>query len=231
MDKKINFISLNEIVSDFIINDHPVEPSGKYIPDWYRDSDKFADKEKTKPTYKQCISFLDALTSGYMISTTCDIYVKHTSNGDIVFEHSFDAFQNVVKRGYESVAGLAHAQGWSPQVFAWVFPYGIKTPKGYSVLITHPLNRDDLPFRTTSGVVDSDRYHSSGAVPFSLKDDFEGLIPVGTPIAQVLPFKRDSWDSKTTVGDPIQQSRSNGLLRKKFSGVYKDIFWQNKKYR
>lgn len=231
MSKKISFLSLDEVVSSSIMNTQPMAPSSKYIPNWYKDSSPFADEQKTKATYKKCISFLDSLTSGYMVSTICDIYVEHLPNGQVEFKQSYDAFKSVTIRGFESVEGLAHAQGWSPQIFAWVFPYGIKTPKGYSSLITHPMNRDDLPFRTTSGIVDSDVYFSSGAVPFSLKDDFEGLIPVGTPIAQIIPFKREDWTSETIKGDPEQQAASNGLLRKRFSGVYKDLFWQNKKYR
>ena len=34
----------------------------------------------------------------------------------------------------------------------------IETPPGYSMLITHPFNRPDLPFTTLTGLVDCDRY-------------------------------------------------------------------------
>ena len=36
---------------------------------------------------------------------------------------------------------------------------------GWSILFTHPLNRDDLPFRTLSGIVDCDRF-GAGLVHF-----------------------------------------------------------------
>src|SRR5215475_8103617 len=37
----------------------------------------------------------------------------------------------------------------------------IEAPEGYAVLLTHPLNRVDLPFTTLTGIVDCDRYHDN----------------------------------------------------------------------
>jgi hypothetical protein len=50
-----------------------------------------------------------------------------------------------------------------------------------------------------AGIVDSDKYHGAGNIPFFLKEEFEGLIPKGTPYAQIIPIKRAEW---TTVFDP-----------------------------
>jgi dUTPase len=40
-------------------------------------------------------------------------------------------------------------------MFAWGALFGVGTEKSECVLITHPLNRHDLPFVTTSGIIDS----------------------------------------------------------------------------
>jgi len=80
--------------------------------------------------------------------------------------------------------------------YAWKSLFNIQTPKGYSILISHPHNRFDLPFTTLSGIVDSDMTMARGNLPFFLKSGFEGIIPVGTPIYQVMPFKRENWQSE-----------------------------------
>ena len=75
----------------------------------------------------------------------------------------------------------------------WLPQWGWKTPRGYSTLVTHPFNRFDLPFTTTTAIIDSDKYWGAGNIPFFLKDGFEGIIPKGTPYVQIIPIKRKKW--------------------------------------
>ena len=68
-------------------------------------------------------------------------------------------------------------------------------------MITHPLNRNDLPFITISGIVDGNfAISADGNVPFYIKNNFEGIIPQGTPIAQLIPFYRQNWFFKIKKG-------------------------------
>ncbi|MCG8461128.1 MAG: hypothetical protein MI919_32995, partial [Holophagales bacterium] len=62
----------------------------------------------------------------------------------------------------------------------------IECPSGWSLLVTHPVNREDLPFRTLTGLVDADRYGDAFIhFPARWSDpDFTGLLPRGTPVAQ-----------------------------------------------
>lgn len=62
------------------------------------------------------------------------------------------------------------------------------------MLFVHPLNREELPFRTLAGRVDCDRF-AGGFVHFpALWTDpgFEGSLPKGTPVAQAFPVPRES---------------------------------------
>ncbi|MGB6237383.1 MAG: hypothetical protein WBG16_08555, partial [Bradyrhizobium sp.] len=57
---------------------------------------------------------------------------------------------------------------------------------------THPVNRDDLPFRLITGLVDADLFHDGG-INFPaiwLEPDFSGVLPKGTPVAQVFAVPR-----------------------------------------
>ena len=79
----------------------------------------------------------------------------------------------------------------------WTVPWSIETPKGFSLLFTHPLNRMELPFVTMSGIVDTDEYECPVNLPFLIREGFMGVIPKGTPIAQVIPIKREKWSSNS----------------------------------
>ena len=77
-------------------------------------------------------------------------------------------------------------------------PPFIEAPPNYSLLITHPVNRTDLPFTTLTGLVDSDLYHDSRInFPAHWHDlSFTGVLPKGTPVAQCIPVRRERWDSR-----------------------------------
>ena len=74
----------------------------------------------------------------------------------------------------------------------------IEAPPGYSLLFTHPVNRTDLPFTTLTGLVDCDRFHDTPPnFPARWHDTgFDGVLPKGTPVAQCLPVKRESWNAR-----------------------------------
>jgi hypothetical protein len=82
----------------------------------------------------------------------------------------------------------------------------IELPPGYSLLVTHPFNRGDLPFRTLSALVDADRYSDNFLnFPARWRDpDFRGVVEKGTPVAQCVPIKRETWQPRfETIGDEV----------------------------
>jgi hypothetical protein len=70
----------------------------------------------------------------------------------------------------------------------------VELEPGYSLFATHPVNREDLPFRTLTGIVDSDRFNAVGILfPAAWTDDgFAGVLPAGTPVAQCFPVSREA---------------------------------------
>jgi hypothetical protein len=62
--------------------------------------------------------------------------------------------------------------------------------------------------------------------------NFEGLIPKGTPIAQVIPFKREDWQMKIgSKEELIEQNNITQKLQTKFFDRYKSMFWTKKEYK
>ena len=55
------------------------------------------------------------------------------------------------------------------------------------------MHQESSPIKVFEGIVDTDQQHIMN-FPFVYKDpEFEGIIPAGTPIVQVIPFKREKW--------------------------------------
>jgi hypothetical protein len=98
-------------------------------------------------------------------------------------------------------------------------------------LATHPLNRHDLPFITLTGIIDGGVVmQSRGNFPFYIKEGFEGIIPKGTPIIQLIPFRQENWKSKKRVGLIEEGKKHNFLASSVISDWYKKTFWIRKKY-
>lgn len=213
-----------------------IKPIRNYIPEWYKKTDRFIGKKQIiggvtdgAKTIKLCVPFLDTLVSGYTVELWQDVQVVIDNFGTQVM--LWGGEPDVAEKRPDAIQGnLPIPNGYSEQAFAWKFPFAIKTPKGYSVLMSHPMNRYDLPFITLSGIVDSDITMSPGNLPFFLKEGFEGMIPKGTPIVQIFPYKRDSWESKEDKSISEEAEKQRLLTLRSAFGYYKTKVWNKKTY-
>ena len=233
--KEITFNPANYVVQEFL---EKPKPAKSYIPDWYKESNAFIGGKLNfskgyNPDIKLCMPYFDTLTSGYIIELYQDIYVTTNSNGTQHIDVPEVGPLGIPADKQKSDIGLDVPRPfhYSQNMWTWNMPWSVTTPKGYSTMFVHPINRHDLPFISTSGIVDTDMFALSGNLPFFIKEDFEGIIPKGTPIIQVIPFKRDSWISKSEEYDDIETSKLKFLMRSAMYGVYKKMFWQKKEYK
>lgn len=212
-----------------------ISPIKNHIPKWYKDLKKFNGEKPQFVPYKtvgvkECAPFLDALTTGYTIQLPADVLIEKQESGGHMFTWmSPDQRDLVGTRPEIPDQYFPSLPGFSSTKFSWLTRVAIEIPSGYSILVTHPLNRFDLPFQTFSGVIDSFAM-PSGVIPFYLKSDFEGLIPAGTPIAQIIPFKRDNWVSKLKPGLHDRAERNRRISRSTLVGWYKQNVWKKKSY-
>jgi len=202
MSKNINFRATSK--TDFEVQLKPY-PAVKKLPSWFLDMppylasggqpldgklhfrDRFANT-----TYKKCVPLLDGMSAGYIVPLWADVMVEQ-ENGiqsiywktykDVFSIHGDHAGQIVPPLGYQSPVYKYH-NTWIPQ-----------TPKGYSCLITSPLGHHDLPFKAIPAIVDTDSSTLELVFPMWVKIGFEGIVEKGTPMVQIIPFKRDDWDS------------------------------------
>jgi hypothetical protein len=243
---KINFLAASP--SLYGVENPPV-PAKNAVPDWYKGippERDFGDPKlrpipRNKGTVKKCMPFLDALTTGYMVRVPQDIMIK--KQGNEVFSFWDYPRYGTGTEGNEPipifdldlplgrVEGLPIPKGYYPVPWRLETYPVIKTPPGYSVMITHPFNRYDLPFLVLSGVVDSDKLFSSLAVTMYLRDDFEGIIEKDTPVAQIFPFKRENWEHEVSPAMTEQEQRKERFkLKSKLVRSYQTQFWTKKTY-
>ena len=212
-----------------------ITPAKNHVPEWYKKIPKWKNNELFNiekgfgHTVKQCIPFLDSFTTGYMIVLPHDLYIKN--NHGIPFL----AYRNGIEYAPETRSEIADLNlvpsGCFPAEYAWLSGVANTIPIGYSLLLTHPLNRHDLPFVTLSGIVDGGLIMSpEGRIPFYIKQGFEGIIHQGTPIAQIIPFYQQNWFSKITKGLVEDSKIHNKSGIKVINGWYKKTFWTRKKY-
>jgi hypothetical protein len=212
------------------------QPSRRYIPAWYRKAEKFIGGKPILNSYydqgattvKGCVPFLDAFTTGYTVELCQDVQILNV-DGEPSINWQTEPVM-VEQRSIKALQGMDIGKEYHEINFAWKQIFYIKLPKNYSLLVTHPLNHFDLPFTTISGVVDADAIMSKGNLPFLLKKDFEGIIPKGTPIAQLIPFKRDSWNSEIDNNIISDGDKFSINARRVVSGWYKNNVWNKKNY-
>lgn len=213
-----------------------VQPTKTNIPEWYKKIlphtvDEIKLGKIKQHSVKKCMPFLDSLSLGYVVKTPGDILVQQMPEGTVV-EWSIEGPPLIKDRDPALNKDIPIPMGCGKTHFTWSLPASLQLPKGYSALITHPLNRYDLPFITLSGVIDGGDFvmGASGNVPFFMSNTFSGIIPQGTPIVQIIPFKNESWDSEKIDNlldlSELQRRESFAV----FSGWYKKAFWQKKTY-
>lgn len=209
-------------------------PISRYLPEWYKETPDYVNGERkiydgrTPHTIKKCMPVFDAMTAGYIIVTPADVQVTQRDGGPY-FEWpnfgliSFHAVEQAPK--HPNSKGISYPK--------WTNPWAIKTPSGYSCLFISPMHNPNGIFTILPGIVDTDTYTAPVNFPFVLnKTDWEGIIPVGTPIAQVIPFKRDKWNINIG-GEKEQKEQHKALtrLRSIWFNSYKKQFWSRKEFK
>ena len=184
-------------------------PAAKMIPDWYKDIPIYTDGAKKlmmlpgpNITVKKCFPVLDSLTMGYIMPLWTDVHVA-TNNG-IYPEISWTTMEQPFELwSDEQVSSFEIPNGFLRSVFKFKHGWSIKTPPGYSCLITHPVGYPNTPYRSLTGVVDTDsEFETEINTPMVIQKGWEGIIEKGSPMFQIIPFKRNDWISEFDLMKP-----------------------------
>lgn len=218
-------------------------PALECLPEWYRSMPvHLGNEEKTglspdgvassNLTLKGCMPFLDAISFGYSFTLPFDIELRRNRQGMVGIRWATN-IDFVGQHGQDQAPGLPTPFGGSPNILKWRPGWRVITPPGYSCFFTHPVNHIDLPFTVISGVVDTDSYGLGVEIPFKLLDFGTDLtiLEKGTPICQVIPFKRENWESKQVPFDEETQKKNGFMLKSKIVRSYQTQFWKKKSFK
>jgi Family of unknown function (DUF6065) len=167
-------------------------PAREVMPDWFKRLPA-VDKSRVSTTdngltVKRCMPFLDALMAGWILPLPATVRIDISNNGaDVNCGWDFD---RTLVSNHNSYQVAGHPALPRPPCKFHNF-WNIRTPKGYSCLFMAPLNRPNGVVEVVSGVVDTDEYHSLIHFPFfAIAPDGLYTLEKGTPLVQVIPFKR-----------------------------------------
>jgi hypothetical protein len=204
------------------------------LPDWFKTMPANALSEVLQieqMTVKKCPPFIDAMTCGFLMPLATDIRIE---NGEFAWDFDLPggAIASYARSplDFHDNSQVAGTPLFDDDRFIVKFNnyWTLETPPGYSLLITHPINRHDLPFVTLTGLVDTDRYRDNFInFPARWRDPgFNGVLPKGTPVAQCIPVKRDIWTARfeTISGDAVGRLQQTALAVANEPGIYRRQF-------
>jgi len=195
----------------------PPVPAKSYLPDWFRklpavDPDAES-RSDSGLTVKRCLPFLDAMTTGWLLTLPASLRLEISDEGarvDAAWE--FDR-PLVANHAMHQVKG--NPMGQRPPC-KFLNYWTISTPVGWSCLFVNPLNRPNGLFEVVAGVVDTDTYRSPIHFPFfATGPDGLHIIEKGSPIVQVIPFRRQTTElaAEISAERPDEAAMRTKILR------------------
>ena len=175
------------------------ERAVRFVPEWF----KRLEREIAGMTYpgglpalsaKACLPMTDAFALGFVIPLPFDMrLIVPADRIAIQLGWAPDAPFAPISQHHPAQLGAPAAPFAQTMPLKFMNPWRIRVPEGYSLLFTHPFSRLELPFSCFSGVVDCDRFDSKVNIPFAWTGPVgDHVLPAGTPIAQVVPIRRDA---------------------------------------
>ena len=236
---KIEFIPKFRLYSK--VFPEPVSVSSA-IPEWWKTQESHLNNDQNVYrgtmllTVKKCQSIFDSMTFGYYLKCPTDISIDATGD-NLRVQLTSDIMgmqQHLISNHLkEQMAKYPIPEYFHSEVVRIHPMWLVQTEPGYSSLFVAPMHADNSPIKAVPGVIDTDEYPSDGYLSFFVKKGFKGIIKQGTPIVQVIPFKRDDWESSLNKEkDSDTQIRAQQLsVRSVFRNGYRKKMWSKKIFR
>lgn len=209
-------------------------PASQCLPEWLKAMPSQVASHtlggETVRTLKHCPPFVDAMTTGLIMPLPADITIE---SGKVSWDWDMPIIDDApITRAPVGVHVPEQVDGAPVEAAGRLLVkfntfWTLEAEPGWSLIFTHPFNRPDLPFTTMTGSVDSDTFtHGYVHFPVLLDPSFEGVILKGTPVAQVLPFRRGDVDLEVSVmtQNDIAKSRETQEALGAQRGVYRKNF-------
>lgn len=168
-----------------------VHPAAHFRPDWIA-----RQREHHQPSqrFQNCPGMHDWMHCGYIIPAHTDIRIKSNIVGTVIeFAQQLPQAEQATRMDHRLIDGIPHVEPTvKTEVWKVPVPWAIYTKAGYSAHVMpatyhSPFLRDLFMY---PGIVDFDVFSTVNWVITPLRE-CELHIPAGTPLLQVIPFKRE----------------------------------------
>lgn len=212
------------------------------IPEWWKDQESYLNNNQgvyngsMLLTIKKCQAVFDSMTFGYYLKCPMDISIDATGE-KLNFQLTMDMMgmqKHIIAHHLKEQMTEYPMPDYFHKEIIRIHPmWLVATEPGYSSLFISPMHGEPLPIKAVPGLIDTDNYPSDGHLSFFVEKGFKGIIKQGTPIAQVIPFKRDDWESSINNdrNSDFKIKEKNLIVRSVFQNGYRKKFWQKKTFK
>jgi hypothetical protein len=226
MDKQ-----LIEFHAEFPNNSPAPYPAKGAVPEWLKRMPMGVPHQQQNgteiPTVKQCPPFIEAMACGYIIPLPADVTLSRDAQGGGL---TFAAGRGAIETQHPLQYAGTPFEG--QLIVKFMSPWTIRTSPGYSTLFLPPLNQFTLPVQVLSGLVETDTYYRPVHFPSIclMAPGTTVTLPRGTPIAQVIPVRREEWQSSVGQSDRQARVQIEQDIAADRHNYYKDRHWKKKGY-
>lgn len=188
----------------------PPIPARKVLPDWFRQMSPAIDLppgtsrfpfglssklrlSNVNATIRRCPGVISYLSEGYLIPLWSDFLVQ--VRGETVYCVGSNELAHASPHSKEmQYSTMPLPNDYLKDSVKFTNPWKVRTPPGWSVLISQPFYHFERRFTAVPGVVDSDVYHHIHVNTFFRKGDADHQLKMGIPFVHVMPFQRGVLD-------------------------------------
>jgi len=201
----IEFFTEHEALLEF----GPV-PAKRALPDWFKRMPVAKDLPASQgrfpfglsasvrlsnvnATIRRCPGLISYLSEGYLLPLWSDflvqvrrdtVYCVGSNETAHISPHSKATQYETMPLGEEFI----------PDSIKFTNPWKVRTPPGWSVLLSQPFYHFEERFQVLTGVVDSDVYHHIHVNTLFRRGDADHKLNMGQPFVHIMPFQRDALE-------------------------------------
>ena len=197
-------------------------------PLWVKNQRKY---QNNSDKFLNCPGMADLMKTGYIIPAPCNIKIKANRAGTVILLDD-PVLTRALPMNEKLVTGLmAIDESVKFSIHKIHMPWGIFTKPGYSAHILpasfHSPFLNDL--YVYAGTVDYDNFHTCNFI-FSAIRECEIEIPMGTPLLQIIPFKRENITGVCMKASTLDNDKLAHGFPGKVKAAYRKFFHKIKSY-
>ena len=197
-------------------------------PAWIKNQKKY---QNSSDKFLNCPGMADLMKTGYIIPAPCNIKIKANRACTIVLLDD-PTLNKPAPMNEKLLVGLVEVDKdvkFSVQKIP--MPWGIFTKSGYSAHVLpafyhSPFLKDLYVY---PGTVDYDGFHTCNFI-FSVTRECEIEIPMGTPLLQIVPFRREDITGVCMKSSTLDNDFMNQGFPVNVKAAYRKFFHKIKSY-